>query len=301
MTSPKKSNEYVKLAEEGKPIPVKEGQIYVMGDDGVPVWTDPGPDTVRLTCGDAKIGSAIYGSLSAVMAELGAIAKDGVNKSQGFKFRGIDQVYNEMHPIMAKHKIFTVPRVLKLLARKERETRNGGTLSFTLLEMEYDFVSGKDGSKITVGPIIGEGMDAGDKGTNKAMAIAHKYALFQLFLIPTEKADDPDGDAYDVKPERTKPVAAKPKAPTSPVAPTPAKQADSNIASDQLKIETVDEARAIANDLIQTADQHTASKAELVKFWKQNKRPLIALRENFTDQYITVESHFKSLSEKAGE
>ena len=35
-------------------------------------------------------------------------------------------------------------------------------------------------------------MDTGDKATNKAMAIAYKYACFQVFCIPTSDIADPD-------------------------------------------------------------------------------------------------------------
>ena len=37
-------------------------------------------------------------------------------------------------------------------------------------------------------------MDSGDKATNKAMAIAMKYALFQVFCIPTDEMKDPDSE-----------------------------------------------------------------------------------------------------------
>jgi len=258
--------------------------------------SDAKTDQVRLRCGDAKTTPAIYGALSAVMSELSAIGKDSENKGQGFKFRGIDAVYNELHPLMAKHKIFTVPRVIDLLARKERESRNGGVLAFTLLKIEYDFVSGVDGSKITVGPIIGEGMDSGDKGTNKAMAIAHKYALFQLFLIPTEKSDDPDAETHNVRPIR--------KAAPAPVKPAPVKPVNMptvevpTAAADSLTIETVADAEGIAKQLMDLAKMHTTVDS-LRDFWNKNERPIKALRTNFTEQYVELENHFKTLSTNA--
>ena len=43
------------------------------------------------------------------------------------------------------------------------------------------------------------GMDSGDKATNKAMAIAFKYACFQVFCIPTEEMIDPDAESPEVK------------------------------------------------------------------------------------------------------
>ena len=39
-------------------------------------------------------------------------------------------------------------------------------------------------------------MDSGDKATNKAMAIAFKYACFQVFCIPTEEMKDPDAESH---------------------------------------------------------------------------------------------------------
>ena len=45
-------------------------------------------------------------------------------------------------------------------------------------------------------------MDSGDKATNKAMAAAFKYALFQTFCIPTEEMKDADAET----PEASAPV-----------------------------------------------------------------------------------------------
>ena len=44
---------------------------------------------------------------------------------------------------------------------------------------------------------VGEAMDSGDKGMNKAMSIALKYSLLQMFLIPTEEPKDPDKETPD--------------------------------------------------------------------------------------------------------
>ncbi len=58
--------------------------------------------------------------------------------------------------------------------------------------MKFRFCA-DDGSSIEA-VTIGEGMDSGDKATNKAMAVAFKYACFQVFCIPTEEMKDPDAD-----------------------------------------------------------------------------------------------------------
>ena len=140
--------------------------------------------------------SKIDKALGAVLKDCVPIAKDRRNKMQGFQFRGIDDAYNALHPIMAKHQIFTVPRVLKM-EREERQTKAGGTLIYTMLTVEYDFVCAEDGSKVTAGPVIGEAMDSGDKSCNKALAMAHKYILFQTFMIPTHM-EDADATTHDL-------------------------------------------------------------------------------------------------------
>ena len=84
-----------------------------------------------------------------------------------------------------------VPQVLEQ-TREERQTSKGGNLIYSICKIKYIFYA-EDGSSIEA-IVIGEGMDSGDKATNKAMAIAMKYAMFQVFCIPTEEMKDPDSD-----------------------------------------------------------------------------------------------------------
>ena len=98
---------------------------------------------------------------------------------------------NVFQPILAKHKVFIVPQVLEQ-KREERTTSRGGNLIYSICKIKYTFYA-EDGSNVEA-IVIGEGMDSGDKATNKAMAIAMKYALFQVFCIPTEEMKDPDSE-----------------------------------------------------------------------------------------------------------
>lgn len=139
---------------------------------------------------------AVAATIIAVMRDIDAIGKDRENKMQGFRFRGIDDVYNALHDVMAKHGLFTIPRVLEERT-EDRTTKNGSALIYRILKIEFDFVD-ETGDKITVGPFIGEGMDSGDKASNKAHSIAHKYALLQVFMIPTVDPKDPDEESHDV-------------------------------------------------------------------------------------------------------
>jgi len=147
--------------------------------------------------------SEIYKQMAKVMFEVDAIGKDKTNQQQGFKYRGIDQVYNALNPILAKNAIFTLPKVLNN-ERDERINKNGTTLFYARITMEYTFYT-VDGSSVSCS-VIGEGMDSGDKATNKAMAIAHKYALLQTFCIPTEDMPDPDSEVHEIVPPKQKPT-----------------------------------------------------------------------------------------------
>lgn len=138
----------------------------------------------------------IYKAISAIMAEIGAVGKDSKNQTQGFMYRGIDAVMNVINPALVKHKVFVVPTILEQ-TREERAGRNGGNLICSICKISFKFYA-EDGSFIEA-VTVGEGMDSGDKATNKAMAIALKYALFQVFMIPTEeiKNDDPDKECHE--------------------------------------------------------------------------------------------------------
>ena len=137
----------------------------------------------------------IYSAICGVMEDIGVVGKNDTNKQQGFKYRGIDSVMNALNPAMIKHKIFCVPEVLEQ-TREERTTAKGATLIYSVCKMRYRFYA-TDGSSVDAG-VVGEGMDSGDKATNKAMSVAFKYACFQTFCIPTEDLmDDPDADSHE--------------------------------------------------------------------------------------------------------
>lgn len=133
----------------------------------------------------------IYGAIAAAMAEIGAISKSKRNQQQGFQYRGIDDVMNTLYPILSKNGLFIAPEVIEH-TREERTTKNGGNLIYSILKVRYTMYA-DDGSNVSA-TVIGEGMDSADKSSNKAMSVAMKYAMFQLFCIPTEEMVDPDAE-----------------------------------------------------------------------------------------------------------
>jgi len=143
----------------------------------------------------------IYKKLAAINSEVEAIGKDRKNEQQGFKFRGIDDVMNALHFSFAKNEVVILPEVLTY-ERSERQNTKGTAIFSILAKIKYTFVA-PDGSSVS-SIVVGEAMDSGDKGMNKALSIALKYVLLQMFLIPTEEEKDPDSQTHEVKPQPKK-------------------------------------------------------------------------------------------------
>lgn len=140
--------------------------------------------------------NGIYRAIAAVLSDVGAVGKDGQNAFDKYRYRSIDAVMNAMHPAMAKYGVFVMPEVLEQ-SREERGSRNGGVLIYSIIKVRYTFYA-EDGSSLTA-TVIGEGMDKGDKSVNKAMSAAFKYALFQVFCIPTDEFSDSEDESPEAR------------------------------------------------------------------------------------------------------
>ena len=160
----------------------------------------------------------IYAAIAGVIADCGVVGKDKVNKQQGFKYRSVDDVFNALHPALAKNKVVIIPTVVDRQCEEVGKTKNGTSILKVICKVKYD-ICAEDGSRVT-SIIYGEGLDMGDKATNKAMAIAYKYLCFQVFCIPTEEMTDPDSENLEgeiVKPEKeAEKKAEKPKEQPAP-------------------------------------------------------------------------------------
>jgi len=140
----------------------------------------------------------VYKAINEIQTQIAktGIAKDRKNAQQGYQFRGIDDVYNAISPLLGQYGLCILPRMLSRESC-ERQTKSGHGLFYVTVEAEFDFVSSEDGSKHTV-RTYGEAMDSADKATNKAMSAAYKYAIIQAFAIPTEGDNDADQITHEV-------------------------------------------------------------------------------------------------------
>jgi hypothetical protein len=140
----------------------------------------------------------IYGKIATVMAEVEPIAKNQSAPGLKYNFRGVEAVYNTVQPILARNKVFTSPEILdhQYHVTTVEKQNNGGKytqeVARVVLKVRVRFYA-EDGSSISA-DVMGEGMDYGDKACNKAMSVAHKYAVLQVLMIPTELTIDPESD-----------------------------------------------------------------------------------------------------------
>jgi hypothetical protein len=142
------------------------------------------------------LSNLVYEKINLVMADLSkiGIAKTGRNSQQGFDFRGIDQIYAALSPVLSAHGLMCIPRVLTRTS-ETRKTSKGNDIFYVFVSVEYDLVA-TDGSKHTA-CVFAEAMDSADKATNKAMSAAFKYMAMQVFCIPVEGQDDADSVSHD--------------------------------------------------------------------------------------------------------
>ena len=132
--------------------------------------------------------TTVHQAIGSIIADFEGVGKNQRNKEQGYNFRGIDDVLKVLHPLMGTHGVFMVPDVLER-EYEERVSKSGTVGHCCHLHVKFT-VYGPEGDSVELST-WGEGLDYGDKSTNKAATSAYKYALFELFAV-SDPADDAD-------------------------------------------------------------------------------------------------------------
>lgn len=144
-------------------------------------------------------------ALCRVMRDLPSIGKGGTAAPQqgGYAYRGIDQITPHTQELFARHGVVFTPRVVSF---ELRELMVGGKPWTDVVEqVEYDvYGPGGPEDKIVIGPILAIGRDNSDKGGNKCLTQALKYALLQTFQVSDPK-DDADGTTHVADDRRPEP------------------------------------------------------------------------------------------------
>lgn len=138
----------------------------------------------------------VYEALRKVMEELGPVGKTRTNEAQGYQYRGIDDLYNEISRLHAKYGVTTIPRVLSKKTEKH-EGRNGRLAFYTEIRVLY-YIYGPDGSCVKA-VVVADGLDSSDKSVYKALSGAHKYLLIQMYCVPTGEGMDVERDHIEVE------------------------------------------------------------------------------------------------------
>jgi hypothetical protein len=140
-------------------------------------------------------------ALAEVMRRVPAIAK-GRTSDQGYRFRGIDDVYASLHDLFAEVGLVVLPRPVERIGevRLVGKADNPRSQYVTHLLVEFRFLASDGTSEVC--SAWGEGSDMGDKATQKAHSQAMKSALLETFLIPTEESQRDEPDATNPDPGR---------------------------------------------------------------------------------------------------
>lgn len=165
---------------------------------------------------DESPAANVVVALNRVLRDLPGIGKGGRADARqgGYAYRGIEQITREAGPLFAKHGVVFVPKVLswerdEITVADKPWTDDRMTILYTV------YGPGGTGDCIEVGPIPAVGRDNSDKGTNKALTQAFKYALLQVLCIADDK-DDADGTTAERDAGTSRRTAPPPRAAGGP-------------------------------------------------------------------------------------
>jgi hypothetical protein len=129
----------------------------------------------------------VYQAINAVAADFAEIGipKGHRNEQDDYLYRSIDDVQAALAPLLARHKLCVLPRILERQAIPLGEPQSGQLVT---VRAAFDLVSALDGSVHAI-ESFGEAIDDSDKGTAKATSAAFKSAMIQAFCIPVPQTD----------------------------------------------------------------------------------------------------------------
>lgn len=236
-------------------------------------------------------GPRIHVAIVAIMNEVGAVGKAGTSSSQqgGYKYRKVDDVYAALQLVMSKHGVHTTTEVLDERT-EERQTKSGGHMIYRILKIRFTFWA-LDGSSV-VCVTMGEGQDSGDKASNKAMAVAHKYALCQVFCIPTDEPKDPEHDpSQELRPKGSTDKGQQTAAPSGQDKSEAKKKLTPREVAAVIERSFADLGKASGTIIDRTMIEKIAG-APLDKLSQQQRDMLRALASDLTQKKVTIDQVF---------
>lgn len=155
----------------------------------------------------------IYAALINLQNSVEAIIKRKQSSGVSYKFRGIDDVMNAIHPKLVEHGIFIVPFIDSVkntmyeVDKYDSQNKVVGkrSLFHAVIVASYRFYA-TDGSYVEA-RVCAESSDYSDKATQQALSYCYKIAVLQTLSIPTEEMKD--GDERNPDNSTAKTTAAK--------------------------------------------------------------------------------------------
>lgn len=165
-----------------------------------PLFTPPSPDDTS--------EMAFFGRMAAKVARcylaIGKIAKNGINKDQGYEFVSVEDIFDACRKAMAESGLALIQHGMgePLIA----PTGNNGRGRHMMLPVTYFLIDCETGYHQVI-EWRGECIEYSDKAITKCLTSANKSLLRSLFLIP---AGEDDPDAYTPEPAAPAPAQGQP-------------------------------------------------------------------------------------------
>ena len=149
---------------------------------------------------EAKLSLAA--KLARIGKEIGIVKKEGRNTQQNYDFIEYSAVAGRIRELFDEYGLIIKPEVIDY-EKEEVENKYGNKGYHYILKMKFTLINADDKEDSREANWLGEAIDYGDKGINKAETSGVKYFLMRLFNI-SEKGDK---EADESSPEV---VATKP-------------------------------------------------------------------------------------------
>lgn len=131
---------------------------------------------------------SIAEKLNKVMESVGYLQQDGevAFGRTKYNFLSEEKLTTELRQAFIEEGLVIYPHDMALVDKQKVKTKSSSSYIYTI-KVKYILTDGDEKLEIVT---LGQGMDSGDKGINKAMTGAFKYAERETCMIPT--GDDPD-------------------------------------------------------------------------------------------------------------
>lgn len=149
----------------------------------------------------------LYQKLAAISGGLGAIEKDGNydggQRGGSYKFISHSQLMGHLRNELARHNVVIVAEVRESRTElREKHTEYNGQSRVSVerrvvVTMQFTVTDGDSPESSFTARWFGEGIDNGDKATQKAATSGEKYFLMKLFKVSDK--DDPDAEREEVE------------------------------------------------------------------------------------------------------